>query len=175
MTRRGFPDADDAIFQLRDPHLDVHSAAGAPPECRGGNGKGLRGVSYDHLKKAAAETCRLGYLETARGRSGGFRLVKDPNAIRIGTIIRQTEGDVILVECFDAKTNNVPAAHHLPRMGPPQEALAAVFAVLDGSTLAAPIRYRRCSAFGGMRAIREPRIRNRNLLSGSVSRTLGIS
>ena len=33
------------------------------------------GVSYDHLKKAAAELCRLGYLETVRGRAGGYRLV----------------------------------------------------------------------------------------------------
>ena len=49
------------------------------------------GVSYDHLKKVAAELCRLGYLETVRGRNGGFRLAKDPREIRIGDVIRQTE------------------------------------------------------------------------------------
>ena len=40
------------------------------------------GVSYDHLKKAAAELCRRGYLETVRGRNGGVRLAKDPGEIR---------------------------------------------------------------------------------------------
>ena len=35
------------------------------------------GISYDHLKKAAAELCRRGYLETVRGRNGGVRLAKD--------------------------------------------------------------------------------------------------
>lgn len=114
-------------------------------------------------------------METVRGRSDGFGLVKDPDAIRIRTIIRQSEGDVILVECFDAKTNTCPLLATCQLRIALQEALVAFFAVLDGSTLAAPIRCRRCSAFGGMRAIREPRIRNRNLLSGSVSRTLGIS
>jgi Rrf2 family transcriptional regulator, nitric oxide-sensitive transcriptional repressor len=32
------------------------------------------GISYDHLKKAAAELCRRGYLGTVRGRNGGVRL-----------------------------------------------------------------------------------------------------
>jgi Rrf2 family nitric oxide-sensitive transcriptional repressor len=98
------------------------------------------GASYNHLKKAAAELCRLGYLETVRGRTGGFRLAKDPNAIRIGAVIRQTEGDVILVECFDAKTNTCPLLATCQLRVALQEALAAFFAVLDGYTLADLIR-----------------------------------
>lgn len=98
------------------------------------------GVSYDHLKKAAAELCRLGYLETVRGRAGGFRLTKDPQAIRIGTVIRETEGDVILVECFDPSTNSCPLLATCQLRVALQEALAAFFAVLDGYTLADLIR-----------------------------------
>jgi Rrf2 family protein len=98
------------------------------------------GVSYNHLKKAAAELCRLGYLETVRGRTGGFRLVKDPDTIRIGEVIRQTEGDVILVECFDPSTNTCPLLATCRLRVALQEALAAFFTVLDGYTLADLIR-----------------------------------
>ena len=72
------------------------------------------GVSYDHLKKVAAELCRLGYLETVRGRNGGFRLAKDPGEIRIGDVIRQTEGEPGLVECFDPATNTCPLLPRVP-------------------------------------------------------------
>jgi Rrf2 family protein len=99
------------------------------------------GASYNHLKKAAAKLCRLGYLKTVRGRTGGFQLAKDPNAIRIGTVIRQTEGDVILVECFDAKANTCPLLATCRLRAALQEALAAFFAVLDRYTLADLIRY----------------------------------
>jgi Rrf2 family nitric oxide-sensitive transcriptional repressor len=76
-----------------------------------------------------------------RGRAGGFRLAKDPKAIRIGAVIRQTEGDVILVECFDPSTNTCPLIATCQLRAALQEALAAFFAVLDGYTLADLIRY----------------------------------
>ncbi len=94
------------------------------------------GISYDHLKKAASELCRLGYLEAVRGRSGGVRLAQQPEDIRLGEVVRMTEGEVVLVECFDASSNTCPitVACELRRiLG---EALSAFFAVLDRYTLA---------------------------------------
>ena len=99
------------------------------------------GVSYDHLKKAAAELCRGGYLETVRGRNGGVRLAKDPGEIRIGEVIRQMEGSVILVECFDPTTNTCPLIVACQLRVALQEAMAAFFDVLDRYTLADLIRY----------------------------------
>lgn len=98
------------------------------------------GVSYDHLKKAAAELCRLGYLETVRGRTGGYRLAKHPHAICIGTVIRQLESEMTLVECFDPATNRCPIVVPCRLRMALQEALAAFFAVLDRYTLADLIR-----------------------------------
>ncbi len=97
-------------------------------------------VSYDHLKKAAGELCRLGYLETVRGRSGGFRLAKRPEDICIGEVIRRTERDIPLVECFDAQTNTCPLITPCQLRRALQEALAAFFGVLDRYTLADLIR-----------------------------------
>jgi Rrf2 family nitric oxide-sensitive transcriptional repressor len=98
------------------------------------------GASYDHLKKVASELCRLGYLETVRGRAGGFRLAKQPEDICIGEVIRQTEGEVILVECFDPATNTCPLPGACQLQIALQEALAAFFAALDRYTLADLIR-----------------------------------
>ena len=94
------------------------------------------GASYDHLKKVAAELCRRGYLEPVRGRNGGFRLAKDPGEIRIGEVIRQTEGETALVECFDPATNTCPLLVACRLRVALQEALAAFFDVLDRYTLA---------------------------------------
>lgn len=85
------------------------------------------GASYNHMKKVAAELCRLGYLETVRGRIGGVRLTKDPTEIRIGDVIRGTEGEVVLVECFDPPTNTSLLIPVCELKGALHEALAAFF------------------------------------------------
>jgi len=52
--------------------------------------------------KAVYRLGQLGYLDTLRGKHGGIRLAKDPSDIGIGDLIRQTEEDMALVECFQA-------------------------------------------------------------------------
>jgi len=94
------------------------------------------GISYDHLKKVAAALCHLGYLETVRGRAGGVRLARSPEAIGIGSVIRATEGAVVLVECFDPATNTCGLAPACQLKVVLAEALDAFFAVLDRYTLA---------------------------------------
>lgn len=98
------------------------------------------GISYEHLRKAAAELCKLGYLEAVRGRAGGVRLACPAERIRIGEVIRQTERDMTLVECFDPETNTCPIEPACQLRRALQEALSAFLAVLDGYTLADLIR-----------------------------------
>ena len=43
---------------------------------------------------------KMGYIETVRGRNGGFRLAQEPGDINIGELIRQTEEDFHIVECM---------------------------------------------------------------------------
>ncbi len=98
------------------------------------------GVSYNHLKKAAAELRRLGYIESVRGRVGGVRLTRLPEDINIGAVIRATEGDITLVECFNADQNTCPLTPECELRRALHEALAAFFRVLDGYTLADLLR-----------------------------------
>jgi Rrf2 family nitric oxide-sensitive transcriptional repressor len=94
------------------------------------------GASYDHMKKAAAELCRLGYLRSVRGRIGGVMLAKPPEEIVIGEVVRATEGRVVLVECFDAATNTCPLEPVCVLRRALHEGVDAFFAALDRYTLA---------------------------------------
>ena len=66
------------------------------------------GISRAHLMKAARQLGQLGYLENLRGRTGGVRLGMAPQDIIIGEVVRHTEGDLELVECFNSDQNTCP-------------------------------------------------------------------
>jgi Rrf2 family nitric oxide-sensitive transcriptional repressor len=93
-------------------------------------------VSRHHIVKVVNELRHLGYLETVRGRTGGFRLAKAPEQIRIGDVVRGAEGTLALVECFDAETNTCPLARACGLKGALKEAFDAFLTVLDRYTLA---------------------------------------
>ena len=94
------------------------------------------GISKNHLMKVAFELGRKGYLDTVRGRGGGFRLSRSPEKIRLGDVVRETEEDFTMVECFDPKTNKCAITAPCRLRGALSRALKAYFAVLDEYTLA---------------------------------------
>lgn len=94
------------------------------------------GMSEDHLAKVIARLAQLGYVETIRGRDGGARLAKPPEAIVVGEVVRATEDNLNLVECFDPATNQCPIAPACALAPALDEALTAFLSVLDRYTLA---------------------------------------
>jgi Rrf2 family nitric oxide-sensitive transcriptional repressor len=64
-------------------------------------------ISKNHLMKIVYNLGKMGYIETIRGRNGGFRLNKTPTEINIGELVRKTEEDFYLVECFKEHDNCV--------------------------------------------------------------------
>ncbi|MFE1600119.1 Rrf2 family transcriptional regulator [Methylobacterium sp. ID0610] len=92
------------------------------------------GISENHLVKVVHQLGRLGLVHTLRGRGGGIRLGRPPAEIVIGAVVRETEEDLALVECFSGGACAITAPCRLKRvLG---EALAAFLAVLDRTTLA---------------------------------------
>lgn len=94
------------------------------------------GISEDHLAKVIARLSQLGFVETLRGREGGVRLARPASEIIVGEVVRATEDNMNLVECFDAETNRCPIAPACQLAGALDEALAAFLGVLDRYTLA---------------------------------------
>jgi Rrf2 family nitric oxide-sensitive transcriptional repressor len=94
------------------------------------------GISKNHLMKVAFELGRKGYLETVRGRGGGFRLARSPDKIGLGDVVRMTEEDFTMVECFDPTSNKCAITGPCRLRGVLSKALKAYFAVLDEYTLA---------------------------------------
>jgi len=94
------------------------------------------GISRAHLLKAARQLGQLGYLENLRGRSGGVRLARSPETIRVGEVVRHTEGDLDLVECFNAQTNTCPLIGVCRLSQAFAAGLRAFLAELDEVTLA---------------------------------------
>jgi Rrf2 family nitric oxide-sensitive transcriptional repressor len=94
------------------------------------------GISKNHLMKVAFELGKKGFLETVRGRNGGLRLAKDPAQIKLGNVVRATEDDFTIVECFDQEKNTCPITAACRLRGALSKALLAYLAVLDEYTLA---------------------------------------
>jgi Rrf2 family nitric oxide-sensitive transcriptional repressor len=92
-------------------------------------------VSRTHLNKVANTLTRSGYLRAIRGRSGGLVLARRPEAIRIGDVIRLTEPDFALVECFSTG-NQCVLTRCCKLSGMFGEAMASFLATLDRYTLA---------------------------------------
>jgi Rrf2 family nitric oxide-sensitive transcriptional repressor len=94
------------------------------------------GLSKNHLMKVVNDLARQGLIETTRGRGGGLRLLAEPETIRIGSVVRATETDFRLVECFDAATNGCTLTPSCRLKHLFDDALAGYFKALDDATLA---------------------------------------
>lgn len=92
-------------------------------------------ISRTHLTKVVNALTRAGYLTAVRGRSGGLRLARPPDQIVLGDVVRTTEPDFALVECF-ATGNQCVITNRCQLQNVLEEALQAFFAVLDRNTLA---------------------------------------
>jgi Rrf2 family nitric oxide-sensitive transcriptional repressor len=92
-------------------------------------------ISKAHLMKVVNRLGRLGYLDTVRGKHGGMRLKRHPEAVRVGDVVRAMEEDLAVIGCLGQE--------HFCRIqgacvltGALREATNAFLAALDRYTLA---------------------------------------
>lgn len=96
---------------------------------------GIYNISRNHLMKVVQELTAKGYLLAVRGKHGGIRLNRLPQDINVGALVRDTEQDLELVECFGSNNQCVitPACQLKFAL---KKALDAFFSELDNYTLA---------------------------------------
>lgn len=92
-------------------------------------------ISRTHLMKVCHQLTKAGFLRAVRGRSGGLLLAGAPSEIGIGEVLRVTEPDFALVECF-GRGEACVIAPRCRLQGVLHEALAAFLATIDRYTLA---------------------------------------
>jgi Rrf2 family transcriptional regulator, nitric oxide-sensitive transcriptional repressor len=93
-------------------------------------------ISYHHLVKVTGLLVEMDLVTSVRGRTGGFRLARAPEEINVGQVIRRTEPDFHLVECFDRATDTCPITSACRLRSVLIDAQQAFLHVLDGYTLA---------------------------------------
>jgi Rrf2 family nitric oxide-sensitive transcriptional repressor len=94
------------------------------------------GIAKNHLTKVVHRLGMLGVVETVRGRSGGLRLGREPTRINIGDVVRHTESDFYIAECFDREKAGCLYIHACVLRDVLGRATTAFLSVLDGVTLA---------------------------------------
>jgi Rrf2 family nitric oxide-sensitive transcriptional repressor len=92
-------------------------------------------VSENHLVKVVHFLGQQGWLKNVRGKGGGLELALPPERVGVGQVVRATEGESVVAECF-SEDGNCCIAPNCRLRGVLREAVTAFEAVLDRYTLA---------------------------------------
>ena len=94
------------------------------------------GVSEPFLFKILQPLTEGGVVETTRGRNGGIRLGRDAADINLLDVVRLTEDNFNMAECFESEETGCPLVEPCRLSMALREALNAFFAVLEKYTIA---------------------------------------
>ena len=114
----------------------VYCAANAPAQSRVAEIAHAFEISELSLAKFIKPLVDNNLLETMRGRHGGVRLARPAEDITMGEVIRLTEENFALAECFEEDGSDCPLIGHCDVNAALHEALGAFFAVLEKYTIA---------------------------------------
>tara|TARA_R110002124_G_scaffold49100_4_gene144370 strand:- start:4497 stop:4952 length:456 start_codon:yes stop_codon:yes gene_type:complete len=96
---------------------------------------GAYGVSDLFLFKILQPLVEAGFMETVRGRNGGIRLAKPAGSISLLDVVKTTEENFAMAECFEDDGTDCPLLGSCALNGALREALNAFFAVLGRYTI----------------------------------------
>jgi Rrf2 family nitric oxide-sensitive transcriptional repressor len=94
------------------------------------------GISENHLMKVVHRLARAGIVESVRGKGGGIRLARPPEEIRLGEVVRATEGDAPIVECLTGDPQACRITSSCRLKGILVNAFEALYDSLDEHTVA---------------------------------------
>src|SRR5690606_11468544 len=100
------------------------------------------GVSELFLFKILQPLVGNGLIETIRGRNGGIRLGRDAKDISLFDVVRVTEENFAMAECFENDATDCPLVNSCALNSSLREALNAFFAVLMKYSIADMVKAR---------------------------------
>lgn len=93
-------------------------------------------ISRNHLVKVVHNLGILEFISTSRGKNGGIKLARRAEDILISDVVRKTEPDMDLLECFNPETDNCVISPTCRLKSMLYEGRSAFMAVLERNTLA---------------------------------------
>jgi Rrf2 family nitric oxide-sensitive transcriptional repressor len=94
------------------------------------------GISENHLMKVVQQLAREGIVESTRGKGGGIRLARPAEKIRLGDVVRSSEGNAPIVECLGDEPGACRIVSVCRLKGILVDAFDALYDVLNEYTLA---------------------------------------
>jgi len=94
-----------------------------------------QGIAKNHLTKVVNHLSAMGVIDSVRGRNGGLRPGREPRDINIGEVVRNTENDFYIAECFNPDNQNCMYSSACVLKGVLKKATNSFLDVLDGVTL----------------------------------------
>lgn len=93
-------------------------------------------ISRNHLMKVAQRLTQAGFVRGLRGRNGGLELAQRPEQTRLGDVVRATEEQMAIAECFDGQNNSCVVTRACRLRAVLHEATTAFMDTLNRYTLA---------------------------------------
>ena len=97
-------------------------------------------ISEKYLEGIVAALSRSGFLQTQRGRGGGYRLARRPEEYSVGDVLRSAEGSLAPVSCIKTGDAECPNADNCLTLPLWKELDRVMNEYLDRVTLADLIR-----------------------------------
>ena len=66
-----------------------------------------QGISRKYLEQVVSLMHKAGFVESLRGKGGGYRLTRDPSQYTLGAILRAAEGSLAPVDCLDCTNDRI--------------------------------------------------------------------
>ena len=102
-----------------------------------------QGISEKYLEQIISVLHKAGYVTSARGAQGGYRLAKDPKEFTIGMILRLTEGSMAPVTCLEEGAVECERCDTCETLDVWRDIYKAVNQVIDNVTIADLVEKRR--------------------------------
>lgn len=93
-------------------------------------------ISLKYLERILPLLVKSGYVEGVHGKGGGYRLKKEPDNIRVGDVLRLTEGELAPVACLAKDADVCERAHECRTLDMWQQFYKLTNDFFDGITVA---------------------------------------